>query len=698
MNVLASSRRPLDGLQHLKVTVASGDALDVRHFRVAERMSSLFEITLVVVSDDPDVDFETVAGQPMSFSMRKGLGPLDHRAWTGVCSRIEQTAAEERGLSTYSLTLVPELWLLTQRRNYRMFQHASELEIVKRLLAEWGIVPVERLSGIYKKRKYRVQYGESDYAFVCRMLEDAGISFYFETADDQTTLVLDDAPQRNASRPPVAFRDGPMDAGEEHVTRVRIGRRIRPGQYTVRDHDHRRSPRLQLIATAGSAPGIEARLERYHYVPGAFLFESDKGEPTPHADDKGGYRTDEREAKQLAQRRLAAKRAGAKIVSFETNTLDPAPGVVLRVLDHPKGELAAGTPLLVLASELSGTHDGAWPHACEAVSAEQPYRPPLATPKPKVAGVESATVVGPPGEEIHTDELGRVRVHFHWDRESRMDDRSSCWIHVSQPWGGTGYGVMNLPRVGQEVLVEFLGGDPDRPIIVGRVYTNLQKVPYVLPAQKTLSGWKSCSTGGTGGYNEIAFDDAAGKELVRTRAERDLCKRVKRDESSHVGRDRARFVTQNEEITVGKNRTKRIAGNEDESVGLNRTTTVGMNRTSRIGAVESTTVGEMFVVAVAPPAAAGVGGDGSPVCSAKGGEGAASAAGGDGGGHEAVLTDHRWRSPEGRMSQRQVAVAPPPSAAGPGRVLLVTATCEERLHAAWGSTFAAIVGSIRFRV
>ena len=156
------------------------------------------------------------------------------------------------------------------------------------------------------------------------------------------------------------------------------------------------------------------------------------------------------------------------------------------------------------------------------MSADLAYHPPDKTPKPRTQGVESATVVGPPGEEIHTDEFGRVRVQFHWDREGGFDENSSCWIRVSQPWGGSGYGATSLPRVGQEVLVDFLAGDPDRPVITGRVYTNLQKTPYKLPDNKTQSGWKSNSTGGGGGYNELMFEDARGKELLRMQAERDM--------------------------------------------------------------------------------------------------------------------------------------------------------------------------------
>lgn len=193
----------------------------------------------------------------------------------------------------------------------------------------------------------------------------------------------------------------------------------------------------------------------------------------------------------MARRRLDGSRSEALSCAFDTNALDLAPGVVLSMIGHPQRDLGEDRRLLVVASTLTGTVGARLQHHCEAHRADVPYRPLPKTPRPRVMGVESATVVGPAGEEIHTDEFGRVRVHFHWDRESRMDEKSSCWIHVSQSWGGAGYGGVNLPRIGQEVVVDFLGGDPDRPIITGRVYTNLQKVPYSLPASKTQSGWKS---------------------------------------------------------------------------------------------------------------------------------------------------------------------------------------------------------------
>jgi len=588
------------GEGNLVVNVSSGDILDVRHFEVSERISTLFSVSLRVVSDNPDIDFEAVVGQPARFVIHRGIAGLPQtRVFTGICNQLQQVGVEPGGLSTYQLEIVPTLWLATQRRNYRMFQQLSELDIVMKLLEEWNIEPVTRITGSYKKRKYRVQYGESDYTFLCRMLEDAGISFYFAEFDDETRLVLSDAPQANERRePPIAFNDRPTVADREHVTALRMGRKVRPGRYTLRDHDYRRPPSYKLLASASGGASVESRLERYHYTPGAFLFESDRGEATPVADDRGKHRTDETEAATLAQKRLDAKRASATVVSFETNAVDLRPGMVMSILDYPRSDLGDDKRLLVVASTLSGEPNDEWIHRCEALSAEAPYRPSLATPKPKVNGVESATVVGPPGEEIHTDEFGRVRVHFHWDRESQMDDTSSCWIHVSHAWGGAGYGGVNLPRVGQEVLVDFLGGDPDRPIIVGRVYTNLQKVPYGLPANKTQSGWKSNSTGGGGGYNEIMFEDSAGRELVRVQAEKDMTKLVKHDESNTVGHDRSRLVKHDESITVDNDRTKLVKNNESTTIGNDRTThiqhdeslTVDNDRTKHVLHDETVTV------------------------------------------------------------------------------------------------------------
>ena len=212
--------------------------------------------------------------------------------------------------------------------------------------------------------------------------------------------------------------------------------------------------------------------------------------------------------------------------------LDLSPGVVFQITGHPRHELAGDARLLVVRQTIAGELQGSWSITGEAVLAAEAYRPPIVTPKPRVHGLQSAIVVGPPGEEIHTDEYGRVRVQFHWDREGARDEKSSCFLRVSQGWASRGFGALAIPRIGDEVLVGFFEGDPDQPVIVGRVHNSAARVPYALPVNKTRSTWRSESTPGGGGHNEITFEDQKGKELLHLHAERDLERVVKNCESA----------------------------------------------------------------------------------------------------------------------------------------------------------------------
>jgi type VI secretion system secreted protein VgrG len=552
---------------NMEVAVASQDGLEVREYSVHQAMNTLFTVTVTAVSRNPDIDFEEVIGKEASFTLHGRSADGDKRTWRGICTELHQIRVDEKGLATYHLKIAPKLWLASQRSNHRIFQIKTELDIAKQILDEWGIDHYAKIEGQYKSRKYRVQYGETDYAFFARMLEEAGISFYFADQNGRTMLVLTDAPQHGEERPrPIPFRDEPMVADKEHVTAVRVSRHVRPGKLTLRDYDYRKPADYALGATA-SAGGVEEDLESFQYVPGAFLFESESVEVTPFADDRGMHRADQGEANKLAAKRLQAARGDASVATFECNVIDLAPGSVLRVLDHPQRELGDNKRLLVLQSRIDGKVDEEMTHSCEVRSADQPYHPPLRQVKPKVYGVENATVVGPPGEEIHTDEFGRVRVQFHWDREGQRDERSSCWIHVSQPWSGAGFGATNLPRVGQEVIVDFLGGDPDRPVITGRVYTNLQKTPYPLPENKTRSGWKSSSSPATGGYNEIMFEDKAGSELVHMRAQRNMTTQVNNDHFSTIGNNRSTSIFKHESKTVGGDQNTSVQGSNNSMTG-----------------------------------------------------------------------------------------------------------------------------------
>ncbi|MDI1476392.1 type VI secretion system tip protein TssI/VgrG [Polyangium sp. y55x31] len=540
----------------LELSLASGE-LSVRRFVVREAVSSLFSISIWGRSPDPSFDLGAILDQPATLRSVPGyvhVAGLGGRTWKGIVVDAEQVhalqpAAGQKGLSTYHVRIVPELFRLGQRRGNRIFQHVSIPDIIDELLGEWSIEKVWKIDRAkYPKLEYKVQYGETDYHFFSRLLEEAGIAFTFPE-DQGGKLTFSDRLEANPVRSgqPIRYVDHPGQSSEqEYVTAVRFARGVRSGAYTMRDHEFR-NPDFALFGEAPRAGGFEDRNEQYHFDQGGFLVETGKGGGTPVADDKGVARHDEKYGKELAERSLHGERVGVRGASFEANTFDLAPGVIFSMDRHPHAELSVGRKLLVLETTFEGTAEGEWTLSGHAVFAEVPYRPPRRTPKPVVHGLQSATVVGPKGQEIHTDEFGRVRVQFPWDREGKKDDDSSCWIRVNQGWGGMGYGMIVLPRIGQEVLVGFAEGDPDLPFVMGRVYNAVQQVPYRLPEHKTRSTWKSDSSLGSGGFNEIMFEDLAKKELVWQQAEKDRTRLVKNDEFATVVHDRQKLVKRNEQ-------------------------------------------------------------------------------------------------------------------------------------------------------
>jgi len=501
-----------------KVRVASGDPLDVRWFSVKQQMSELFGVDLRVVSSNLDVDFDEVIGKEASFVLGTALST---QSWRGICVEMDQVRVDRDGLATYTLRIAPRAYLLTQRKNYRVFQYESELAIVTRLLDEWGVAHRAKVdSAVHKPRKFRVQYGESDLSFARRMLEDAGMSFYFEDAGGETTMVLDDEPERaELAHPNLRFFDSPGVANSDFVTKVAVSRRLRPGKMTIGDIDYRRAstqqPRLSSLAGLPQEGGFE----QFDHEPGAFLYQrlDGGGGNTPVADDRGTTRTDEGAGDRKTKNRLLGKRQDAGTVRVESNVLCLAPGSIFSVADHPHAALESAG-LLVRSATIEGEHNEVWRARVEAVFSDVPFRPEAVTPRPRAVGLESATVVGPSADEIHTDEYARVRVHFHWDRESKRDETSSCWVPTSQPWAGAGFGGVTIPRIGQEVLVEFLDGDPDRPVVIGRVFTEHQPPPYPLPAGKMISGLigKSSPAMVTGAWDERGMSDSDLRDQLGT--------------------------------------------------------------------------------------------------------------------------------------------------------------------------------------
>ena len=537
-------------MSNAQLSFESGDQLDVRTFAVHEALSASFQIDIVAMGPE-DVDLDKISGRPASFGLSGLGGP---RIWTGVCAKITQMGVEPDGLSSYAIKIVPVFWLLNHRRNHRAFQHLSVPEIVEKMLGEWQL-PFEMTidKAAYSKREFAVQYGETDHDFIRRLLVDAGISFSFTTPPGQaeTKMIITDTPTSAEPRKSAIpfMRSASLSEKSEHVTGVSIQKFVKASRAIVRDFDFRR-PNFPLAGLNAQGSGTNSMLEEYFYMPGVSHVkgESSGAGNTPMADKHGQYRHTEKEAISKAQRHAEAMSSASWRVGFNTSALNVPAGHVFSVAGHPHPSLAKDKKLLVVSSFITGEINEDWNAGGEAVSADGPFKPLLTTDrptdvhrseedgpfkplskfdKPRIQGLQNAIVVGPAGEDIHVDEYGRVKLQFPWDREAKGDDTGSAWVRVAQQWAGPGFGMITMPRVGQEVLVGFLEGDPDLPMVVGRMFDTTAPVPYALPDHKTRTTLKSSSKNGG---NEITFEDKGDGELFYLAATKDLHKIVKKDE------------------------------------------------------------------------------------------------------------------------------------------------------------------------
>ena len=567
----------------LSFATQGASVVDVVELSVDEAMSSLYEVVVVATSPDGEMNLDQLVGKGAALRFVHHAGDL---VWSGICAEAEQTGQQPDGaaaISTYRFVIRPSLYRTTLRRNFRIFEGSLAFDIVQRVLGEWEI-PSEKLEGAkdHWKRDYVVQYGESDFDFLSRVLEEEGISYVFEHAAPGSGAQGADRPRfssvpqtRDALTGSFPYRDSArqstFQSGENVIFDVEITQDLSFGALSIGDYDMRRLPHTRVLAEA-RVDGREQVYEDHRWTPGA-LFE-DRGPAdgkTPVADDRVVARllSPELNARR-AERALAAERHASLRVTFKTTALEIAVGDVLIIGQHSKqphpNPFLRDRKLLVIGRRMHGTALGIEHQEIVAVPAELPHRPAIKTPKPSALGVESAIVVGPKAQEIYTDELGRVRVQFHWDREHAFDEHSSCWIRVSQIWAGTGFGFVTIPRIGQEVLVGFIAGDPERPVVVGRVYGMAHGLPYPLPKGKTKSVLRTESSGGKSrskamrGYNEIVLDDAAGHEHFSIRAEQSLSTLAKAGESrdiggsrtTHIGDSDVRHVGKRSELLVGK--------------------------------------------------------------------------------------------------------------------------------------------------
>jgi type VI secretion system secreted protein VgrG len=546
------------------------DKLLLQGFSGHEGVSRLFEFNLDLLSADPDITFRDIVGRQVTFSVRLADG--GQRSFNGFVSRFAQSGMDVR-FTHYSMQVVPWLWFLTRNADCRIFQNTSIPDIIKKVFKNRGFSDFRvNLVAEYEPREYCVQYRETDFNFVSRLMEQYGIFYFFEHEQGKHTLVLGDSPsgyeecpgQRTAQYNQTT---GDLDA-EDVITSWVVEQEMRTGKCALNDYNFT-TPATSLLATDNSVVevGGNTRFEIYDY-PGEY--------PTPS------------QGKSLAKIRMEEQESTHLVAAGSSVCRAFTPGYTFELAEHYRAD--ANMKYLLsevqhLASEGGsysldgGTIGETYSNRFKCVPASLPFRPARITPKPSVQGPQTALVVGKSGEEIWVDNYGRVTVQFYWDREGQKNENSSCWIRVSQPWAGKNWGAMWVPRIGQEVIVSFLEGDPDRPVITGRVYNADQTVPYSLPDKQTVSTLMSRSSkeGQSGNYNEIRFEDKKANEQIFINAERDMDCRVEVDSREFVGSNRSLQVGTNQLEQVAGEKHLHVKSSQFEAIDSDTSLTLGAN-------------------------------------------------------------------------------------------------------------------------
>jgi len=565
----------------------TSDDLKVVRFDGMETLSHPFVFQLDIVMEESEPDFESILGQSALLTIE---GTDGTRYVNGIVSRFEQSGEPTR-LTQFRAELVPRIWLLGLRHKSRIFQDMTVPDIITKVLTEAKIPSGGfqlKTKRSYTQREYCVQYRESELAFISRLMEEEGLYYWFEHSKNNHVMVIGDATSAHVpivGDPKLLFH---TITGEEpyfeHIYKFRYAQEVRPGEVVLRDYDFKR-PKLDL--TSNKAADRDTNLQIYDY-PGEYVQPS--------------------EGTALSEVRLQELQASRKVGEGASNCRSLLPGYKFTMDQHARKDFNreylltrvshSGTQVQSL-KEAAGSASNEYNAEFSCIPADLQFRPARVTPRPAIYGSQTAIVTGPAGEEIYPDEHGRVKAQFHWDREGNRDEKSSCWIRVSQAWAGPNWGAIVIPRIGQEVVVQFLEGDPDRPIITGTVYNGDNRPPFPLPGEKSQAGFKSNSTLGGSGYNEFVMDDTKGKELIRVHGQFDKDSTIEHDLREHVLNDRSRDVTKNETIQIGVDQTYSIGNNQTGSVGKDKFIEVKSNQTETIGVDMTITVGANLTESVA---------------------------------------------------------------------------------------------------
>ncbi|MBV6289711.1 type VI secretion system tip protein VgrG [Pseudomonas aegrilactucae] len=550
------------------------DTLILSEMGGGEELGRLFDYELQLTSSDAAIDLNQLLGKPMSLSLQ--LDGQGQRHFHGIVARCSQNI--DRGqYASYQVTLRPWLWLLTRTSDCRIFQNQTIPQIIKQVFRDLGFSDFEdSLSRPYREWEYCVQYRETSFDFVSRLMEQEGIYYYFRHEKDRHVLVLADAYGAHQACPgyesvPYYPPDG-QHRERDHLNDWHLAQEVQPGSLELNDYDFQRPSARIDVRSAMPRPHAAGDYPLYDY-PGTYV-QSQDGE-------------------HYARTRIEALQSLHERVQLKGNARGLGAGHLFSMTgfsrqDQNREYLIVYTRVFISQERLeTGAGSGAaqFESSLGCIDAQQTFRPLANTPRPVVKGPQTAIVVGPAGEEIWTDQFGRVKVHFYWDRHDQSNENSSCWIRVSQAWAGKNWGSMQIPRIGQEVIVSFLEGDPDRPIITGRVYNAEQAVPYDLPANATQSGMKSRSSkGGTpANFNEIRMEDKKGAEQLYIHAERNQDIVVEQHETHTVGISRTKSVGLVETVLIGQDRIRAVRRNDILMVGASKTDSISTSYLIEVG-------------------------------------------------------------------------------------------------------------------
>lgn len=535
----------------IKTPLGDNDLL-LASFTGVEGISRLFNFRLELLSEKArdDISFKKIIGATVT--IRVGNPDAKHRFFNGVVSRFAEISSDD-SFAHYQMEVVPEHWFLTRRSDCRIFQNKSVLDIIQAVLGDAKVTSFkDQTTRTYPQEEYVVQYRETDFNFVSRLMEKYGIFYFYEHDQSAHKMVLADSSSAHPdveSGGALSYYVGGVD-DENVISSWKAEQELHPGKHTLTDYNFQQ-PTTDLKSSLPSVfeAGQNKNYEIYDY-PGEYLVRDD-----------GSH---------LVKTRMEETEASHFLVHGSGFCRAFTSGYKFDLKDHPRSTMNASYILTEVTHSASaggyGTGGGAPSYSnqftCMPASLDEnplTFRPPRTTRIPFVQGPQTAVVVGESGEEIWPDKYGRVKVQFHWDRLGKKDANSSCWIRVSQPWAGGGWGGMWIPRVGQEVIVSFEEGNPDRPIITGRVYNDNQKVPYPLPDNKTVSTmWGNSSKGGGGRANELRFEDKKGDEQVFINAQKDLDVQVLNDAREYIKANRNLIIEQDQKELVKGNKHNQV--------------------------------------------------------------------------------------------------------------------------------------------